>query len=146
MHFFTTQTVWVSFYTIADKSEKWPILQYFLVLIRFLYFPFIFSNISMLQYFLILIWFQYFPYIFFNISMVQYFLILIWSHQLGEHSEWCKHTNYEVRYVLRLLLFSIWKPYTSAIALALSFFPKVAARAPLIIRAPGLTDQGRRWW
>jgi len=35
--------------------------------------------------------------------------------QLGEHAEWCKHTNFEV-----------------------------AARAPLIIRVPGLTDSGVR--
>ena len=35
--------------------------------------------------------------------------------QLGEHSEWCKHTNFEV-----------------------------AAHAPLMLRVPGLTDSGPR--
>jgi len=44
-------------------------------------------------------------------------IVVLGDHgwQLGEHAEWCKHTNFEV-----------------------------AARAPLIIRAPGWTDMGRR--
>lgn len=45
-------------------------------------------------------------------------IVVLWGDhgwQLGEHSEWCKHTNFEI-----------------------------ANRAPLMIKVPGLTDEGVR--
>ena len=45
-------------------------------------------------------------------------VVVLWGDhgwQLGEHSEWCKHTNFEI-----------------------------AARAPLMVSVPGLTDDGIR--
>ena len=50
-------------------------------------------------------------------------VVVLWGDhgwQLGEHSEWCKHTNYEVLLLLLIL-------------------HQVAAHAPLLLHVPGLT-------
>ena len=53
-----------------------------------------------------------------DLGLAESTIVAFWGDhgwQLGEHSEWCKHTNFEV-----------------------------AAHAPLMLRVPGVTDSGLR--
>ena len=80
------------------------------------------------------------------VAMTQ--VIALWGDhgwQLGEHAEWCKHTNFEVRIwqldqahahcsIVRLC--GIWVQGNNLL--------QVATHAPLILNLPGATDTGLR--